>query len=83
MGFSMDYAFLSDFVPNARYAWVIQPPRGQAIAIEVKLQQRGSLSRFVTQWGPLEGTYKLQLVVMGPDGKPRSMSNAIDAFYAY
>lgn len=83
MGFSMDYVFLSEFLPNARYAWIIQPPRGKAIAMEVRLQQQGSLSQFVTQWGPMEGTYQLQLVIMDSQGKPRPMSRAIDAFYAY
>ena len=82
MGFSMEYQFLSNYLPNAQYAWIIQPPQGNAVAIPVRLQAQGTLSQFVPAFGSMEGTYKLQLVIF--DGKqPRPMSRAIDAYYSY
>jgi hypothetical protein len=83
MGFSIDYRFAANFIPNARYGWIIQPPQGNAVAIPVRLQQQGTLSQFIPEWGAMTGTYKLQLVVIDANNQPHPMSRPIDAVYAY
>ena len=81
MGFRVDYQFLTDFYPQAQYGLIIQPPKGNAVGLPVKLQQQGNVSHFVTEWGPMSGVYKLQLVIIVND-QPRPMCRAVDAVYS-
>lgn len=83
MGFQVQYVFNSDFNPNARYAWIIKPPQGQAVAMEVKLDKsQGALSTFVTQWGPVTGGYEMQIQMMNSSGRPQPICKPITAYYA-
>ncbi|MCA9174166.1 MAG: hypothetical protein KDB14_06725 [Planctomycetales bacterium] len=82
MGFSVEYTFLAGYVPNGRYVWIIQPPSGPAVALPVQLSRRGALTQFVPQWGPVPGTYQLQLAIVDSNDRPQAMCRPIDAVYA-
>ena len=83
MGFQVEYFFNGEFDPSGRYFWVIQPPKGDAVAMPVTLnKQHGSLATFVTQWGAVTGAYEMQIQMLNASGRPQPICRSIKATYA-
>lgn len=62
MGFSVDYRVVGTVQDSqVKYLWVITPPSGQPWESEVKLKTQGNLQTFVTQWGPITGSYRMRI----------------------
>lgn len=82
MGFSVEYQFVGA-APESRtqYVWVIKPPAGQPLESVVQLGQRGTLQTFITQWGPVTGSYEIRIDEVTRYGR-RPISRPITAVYS-
>lgn len=79
MMFSVDYRFLEGAPnPAAKYAWVIQPAKGDALEQIVKLKRRDTLQAMVPQWRPENGPFKLYIDEVSEDGTHRTISQRVD-----
>jgi len=62
MGFSVDYQFTQGQPePNAQYFWVIERAQGSPTKQPVRLQARGTLQGFVTDFRPEHGPFQTRL----------------------
>lgn len=62
MGFSVDYQFTQGQPEaNAQYFWVIERSQGAATKQPVRLQARGTLQGFVTDFRPEQGPFQTHL----------------------
>lgn len=84
MGFSVEYQFLGTQPEGSQvqYVWVIKPPSGQPWEAKVQLQSQGTLQTFVTQWGPVSGTYEMRIDAVTRYAR-QAASRPISATYQY
>jgi hypothetical protein len=62
MGFSVDYQFTQGQPePSAQYFWVIERGQGSPNKQAVRLQARGTLQGFVTDFRPEHGPFQTHL----------------------
>jgi hypothetical protein len=75
MMFSVDYRFMEGR-PNAeaKYAWVIQPAKGDPLEQEVKLKRAGNLQAIAPQWRPENGPFKSYIDEVSQDGTRQTRS---------
>jgi hypothetical protein len=84
MGFSLEYEVAGSLQPSAVYAWVIEPPRGDAWRQQVALQASGNLITFVKEWPPTAGTYTTYIEEIDPStGSRRIVSKRLPLTYAF
>src|SRR5687767_7901480 len=73
MMFSVDYRFREGAPhPDAKYAWVIQPAKGDPLEQIVKLKRGDTLQAIVPQWRPENGPFQSFIDEVSPDGTRRT-----------
>ena len=79
MMFSVDYRFLEGRPnPDVKYAWIIQPAKGDPLEQIVKLKRADNLQAIVPQWRPENGPFKTYIDEVSPDGTRRTISPSVD-----
>lgn len=76
--FKVDYEFVSQ-APDAskKYELVILAKSGRAILATVELESKGSLESLGLTLRPADGPFEAGLTELGPDRKPKFISNTI------
>ncbi len=75
MMFSVDYRFMEGKPdPAMKYAWVLQPGKGDPLEQEMKAKRAGTLQAIVPQWKPDIGPFTSHIDEIAADGTRRTVS---------
>ena len=75
MMFSVDYRFMEGKPdPAMKYAWVLQPAKGDPLEQPLKIKRADNLTAIVPQWKPDQGPFTSHIDEIAADGTRRTVS---------
>jgi hypothetical protein len=77
MMFSVDYRFMEGAPnPAAKYAWVLEPAKGDPLEQPLKIKRADNLQAIVPQWRPENGPFTSHIDEIAADGTRRTVSQS-------